>query len=76
MIEKKITVPVDLTPQELAFEFCNMSDEDQAEFFNSLAKIVENWQAPFSFQLQYLADCTTLTQDGKSVMKLIGEYGE
>lgn len=52
MIERKITVPIYLTPQELAFEFCNMDDSGQAEFFNCLHSITGKWDRPLCFRLQ------------------------
>jgi hypothetical protein len=65
-----------LEPHELAFEFARMDDTDQAKFFSELAKLVGQWERPFCFQLQYLADNDHLTAEGKSIMRLIGEYGK
>ena len=76
MIQREIKVPIEITPGELAFEFCNMNDEGQAQFFNYVAKISDKWDKPFCFQLQHLIDCPTLTDSGRRVMEQIGEYGE
>jgi len=54
MIQRKIFVDVTPTPDELAFEFTNMGDEQQAMFFNELALITEKWDRPFCFQLYAL----------------------
>ena len=76
MIQRKITVDVTLTPDELAFEFANMGDEQQAMFFNELANITSKWERPLCFQLQYIIDNPALTKEGRKIMQEIGEYGE
>ena len=75
MIQRKITVDITPSPDELAFEFANMDDEQQAMFFNELASITAKWESPFCFQLQYLVDHPALTKEGRSIMEQIGEYG-
>lgn len=75
MIQRKITVDVELSPDELAFEFANMGDEQQVIFFNKLAAITAKWERPFCFQLQYIIDHPSLTKEGRSIMQEIGEYG-
>jgi len=76
MIQRKVTLHVEPTPQELAFEFSQMSDKNQAVFFNELARLVAEWEKPFCFQLQYITDHPALTSEGREVMRQIGEYGE
>ena len=75
MIEREIRIPIEVAPQEAAFEFCNWSDEKQAEFFNEIAELVKKWERPFCFQLQYITDCESLTAGGRDVMESIGNYG-
>lgn len=76
MIQRKIIADITLTPDELAFEFANMDDEQQAMFFNELASITAKWEMPLCFQLQRVIDNSTLTDEGRSVMRVIGEYGQ
>ena len=76
MFERKTIINVTPTPDELAYEFSIMSDEQQAMFFSELARITENWEKPFSFQLQSIIDHPYLTKEGKSIMERIGEYGK
>lgn len=76
MIERKISVPVYLTPEELAFEFSNMDDTGQAEFFNCLHNMTEKWERPLCFQLQYVTDNIVLTDGGRMVMEQIGDYAK
>jgi len=76
MLERKITIPILLTPEELAFEFCNMGNNKQAIFFNEVSEISSKWEKPFCFQLQSIIDDKSLTQGGRKIMESIGEYGE
>jgi len=76
MIERKITLPIEITPQEAAFEFCNWDDGQQAAFFNEIAELTTKWDKPFCFQLQYITDCKSLTKGGRDVMESIGQYGQ
>lgn len=75
MLQRKIMVDVYPSPEELAFEFANMNDKQQAIFFNELAKLTSKWEKPFCFQLQMLVDNPALTVEGKNIMKKIGDYG-
>lgn len=75
MIQRKSVINVELTPQELAFEFLNMIDDNQAIFFNELASLTEKWEYPFCFQLSSLIQNPILTEGGRRIMELIGEYG-
>lgn len=74
MITRTLTTTIELTPQELAFCFCNMDSEGQAEFFNEVAILVENWRKPFPFQLEMLSRSEHLTADGRRIMEVIGDY--
>lgn len=75
MITRNYAVTIEPTPEELAFEFTNLSDGEMAVFFNEIARITKGWDAPFCFQLQGLTDNEELDEDGRLVMELIGEYG-
>ena len=75
MMQRKVMVDITPTSDELAFEFANMDDEQQAMFFNELARITAKWEKPFCFQLQSLIDNPALTREGRSIMEQIGEYG-
>jgi hypothetical protein len=61
-------------PQELAEEFCEMGEHDQAIFFNKIGQIFSNEKFSLSMQLQYITDCETLNFDGRHVMRMIGDY--
>ena len=76
MIKKTIEQVIELTPEELASEFCDSTDGEQAVFFNEISKITGNWKESlgFKFQLQYLTDNDELTEGGREIMNLIGQY--
>jgi len=76
MLERKITIPIQITPEELASEFCNMGNDEQALFFNKVSEITSKWENPFCFQLQSIIDDKSLAQGGRKIMESIGEYGE
>ncbi|MDD5487113.1 MAG: hypothetical protein PHW65_06125 [Dehalococcoidales bacterium] len=75
MFERKVIIDVTPTPDELAYEFAEMGAEQQAMFFSELARLVEKWDRPFSFQLQAVTDDPALTDGGRFIMGKIGEYG-
>ena len=74
-IRREHVLNCDPTPEELAFEFANLGDDQQAVFFNELANITCMWKKPFCFQLQSLVDSPELTAAGRRIMEQIGEYG-
>lgn len=69
-------INVNPTPEELACEFSQMNDSQQAVFFNEIARLTEKWEMDFCFQLQHLTDNKSLTNQGRQIMKQIGEYAE
>lgn len=74
MLSRKISVDVEPSPEELAFEFTIMSDSQQAAFFNELARLTEQWTTPLCFQMQWITDNAALTDGARNVMKTIGDY--
>lgn len=74
MIE--ITTKISLTPGQLAREFVGMDSGDQAKFFSCVDQERNAWRGEslFIFQLQSISDSEHLTDGGRRVMELIGEY--
>ncbi len=70
-----ITVPVLLTPEQIAEFWCELDSHDQARFFNEVARRSADWGAPFPFQVQAIIDSKELTIEGRSVMQDFGDYG-
>jgi hypothetical protein len=67
-------VQVSLTPEELAEEFCEMDNHQQARFFNRVFQASQKWNKPFCFQLENIMSSNILTNDGRWVMEQIGIY--
>lgn len=62
----------EITPELAAELFWHMDELMQSRFFNEIAAIADS----LPMQLQYLTDCDLLTNDGRAVMRIIGEYSE
>lgn len=75
MIEREIRTRIQLTPEELASEFAEMDDREQARFFSLLAFQVKGWPNPVGVQLLAVARNPHLTEAGRQLMREIGEYG-
>ena len=74
MIKRQIEVEITLRAEELAEQFCNMCSDEQADFFNEVARVVSNWSNPFALQLQGITDEAHLNGKARYIMKQIGEY--
>ncbi|MFA6087446.1 hypothetical protein [Mucilaginibacter sp.] len=76
-LKQTIEVDIKLIPQKIAELFCSMDADEQAIFFNTIAADVETWPAcNFDLQMQYISDSTLLTENGRKIMKTIGQYAE
>jgi len=65
-----ITRTVIISIHEMAQAFCEMQSDQQAEFFNEIAKQVqENWDAPFSAQVKFILESPVLTEKGLEIME-------
>ena len=73
--KRTVISEIRLTPLELARTFCDYGQDEQAEFFNYLEQITNDWDRPFCFQLQAIIDSRKITEGGRRVMRTIGEYG-
>jgi len=77
MIKREVEMSISLTPEELASEFLDMSDKEQAIFFNEIAKLISKWDGGFfSTQLEWVRQNQCLTTEGRNIMKKIGEYSD
>lgn len=75
-IKRRVEVDVYATPLELARSFCDMDGDEQAEFFNYIEHFSAEWEAPFALQMSAIEESTKLTEGGRFVMRLIGEYSD
>lgn len=63
-----------LTPAELVKEFWDMNMDEQAEFFNQIAKLDSVYGKPvLSVTLGAIKISKRLTDEGREIMKKIGE---
>ena len=67
-------VDVELTPEDLADRFAELTSDEQARFFNRVAEVSSKWTRPFEFQLQSITEEKELTLAGRRIMQGIGEY--
>ena len=74
MIERTRKIQINPTPYEIAKEFCSMTEDEQALFFNSIEIESTKWKRSFVFQLQAVTDSECLSNGGRDIMRLIGEY--
>ena len=77
MLKGKVIIDdhiVSANPEIVADMFANMGSDEQALFFNHVAKIVDTWDGGFPLQLQWITDDDGLTLAGRRVMQHIGEY--
>lgn len=49
-MKRQIEIEIDPTPEEMAERFAEMSDEEQAAFFNRVAELVAEWKNPACVQ--------------------------
>jgi len=65
----------DVTPEIVAELFAEMYSDEQARFFNHVAKVSSQWDGGgLVMQLQYLTDEDGLSLKGRNVMSYIGDY--
>lgn len=70
----EIGVIREASPEQIAEAFCSMGSDEQARFFNHVAKVASTWSSSFPFQLQAITDDDGLDLGGRRVMQEIGEY--
>ena len=73
-MKKKIEVEFTISPLEAATAFCQMSEIEQADFFNHIAKDVVSWPMAFDFQMSRVEIAANLSNEARAIMKCIGDY--
>jgi len=72
--KQSVEVEIELTYVDVANEFCNMGETEQAAFFNEIAKRVLEWKNPLAIQLHAMSTSGALKPEGRQIMRIIGEY--
>jgi hypothetical protein len=73
------TIEIRLSPSELAEAFCEMNDEEQADFFIKVSEYARAWPEPGAFSIQlfnigrHLRTCSCATDDARQVVRDIYE---
>lgn len=65
------SLEVEINPQDLAALFCQMSGSEQAEFFNKIEVISNQWQFSFDYQAANIAEY--LQPEGRKIVKTLFE---
>lgn len=73
-MKKNVDIDIDFSPEEVAELFCNLDSGKQARFFNEVGEISDSWDRDFCFQADFIAGDPILTDNGRYVMRIIGEY--
>lgn len=73
---KQVEVKLPITVNDVADLFCSMDGEEQALFFNCIGENVKKWNMGFIFQMQSVCDTEKLTEEGRKIMKEIGDYSD
>lgn len=63
----------DLTPDELAFAFCEMDGSQQAAFFSTVAKIAATWPGA-GMCMQALGISEHLDKDGRYAIERLADH--
>lgn len=75
-IKRNETFVIYPTPEELADEFTNMDDEQQAQFFNAVAIAAERYDFHWCFQLSAISRHPALSAEACAWMRELGEYAD
>lgn len=69
----KLSLTVRLKPAELAEAFCELGDDDQAQFFIECARIAEGWEQSAGMQWsrigRHLATCECSTYEAREMVR-------
>lgn len=75
-MKKLIEINIALSGKEVAAEFCNLDEVEQAAFFNAIAKDAETWQNRFDLQMAAVERTGLVTSGGRSIMRIIGQFAD
>jgi hypothetical protein len=73
----KVSIDIDLTPEQLAQVFCSWDDERQAQFFIECARISSGWDSGIGMQWfsvgRHLRNCACSTEEARDMVTEIAE---
>lgn len=65
---------VRITPENVAEMFAHMGSDEQARFFNHIDVVTSEWKLSLDHQLAFVNGEESLTDKGRAIMRLIGDY--
>jgi aminoglycoside phosphotransferase (APT) family kinase protein len=71
------TLEIELSVDEIAFAFCELDDDAQAQFFVNVARIMRTWKSQAGWDWQawkigrHLRTCSCVTDDAREVVRAI-----
>lgn len=65
---------IKFTPEHLAELFCELDCAGMSRFFNEIHRLSSQWSGSFAQQMQFVTDSPVLSDDGRAIMTLIGDY--
>ena len=72
-VQRNVTIDVAITPQEMAAAFCEMGDQEQADFFAAIKPITDKWPgAGLCAQSNWINAC--LNDDGRFVLQTLASH--
>lgn len=77
-LKREVPVELYIEPKEAARLFWESDDGWQADFFNALHEVIHEKEGigALAMQLEYVIQADSLlSDDGKRIMQLIGDYG-
>ncbi len=76
-ISRRVELKIkNITPSELAAEFCEWDGDNQSLFFHYIWAESSKWSKPLEFQLQAIIDSALITDNAILVMRKIGDYAK
>jgi len=71
--QRNVTIDVPITPQEMAAAFCEMGDQEQADFFAAIKPITDEWPgAGLCAQSNWIN--ARLNADGRFVLETLASH--
>jgi len=73
-MERRISMLIELSPYELATDFCDMGADDQALVFAFIKRISDKWEHSLSCQINAITLSDQFDDDAEKFMQLLGDY--
>jgi len=73
-MKRNMDIIVELTPYELANDFCNMDADEQALVFAYIKQISDTWTHSLSWQINAITLSNQFSDDANKFMRLLGDY--